>query len=101
MRGSSTRAGCFLVHSRDGFIPHSLRVTIQGVAAVLYVAFLLPLPYDCHSERSRGEGGEDRKEKALPRRSRSFRSRGAAERRKPRGAERPAGIWLGVRSTFL
>ena len=72
MRGSSTRAGCFIVHSRSGSIPHSLRVTIQGVAVVLYVAFLLPLPYDCHSERSRGEGCKDRKEKAIPRRSRSF-----------------------------
>jgi|GEM_PF-6580623 len=30
MRGSSTRAGCFIVHSRSGSIPHSLRVTNGG-----------------------------------------------------------------------
>ena len=53
-------------------LPALLRVTIQGVAVVLYVAFLPFFSLDCHSERSRGEGGKDRKEKAVPRRSRSF-----------------------------
>jgi len=56
----------------NAVLPALLRVTIQGVAAVLYVAFSPFTPQDCHSERSRGEGRKDRKEKAIPRRSRSF-----------------------------
>ena len=38
----------------------------------IYVALIELYQFDCHSERSRGEGCKDRKEKAIPRRSRSF-----------------------------
>ena len=47
-------------------LPALLRVTIKGVAVVLYVAFLPLFPLDCHSERSRGDGCKDRKEKGNP-----------------------------------
>jgi len=73
-------------------LPALLRVTIQGVAAVLYVAFLLPLPYDCHSEWSRGEGCKDRKTKVVPRRSRSFAEKArhvSAVRSKTKGCGAP------------
>ena len=73
-------------------LPALLRVTIQGVAVVLYVAFLPFFSLDCHSERSRGEGGKDRKEKAVPRRSRSFAEKArhvSAVRSKTKGCFAP------------
>jgi len=73
-------------------LPALLRVTIQGVALSIYVALIELYQFDCHSERSRGEGCKDTKMKALPRRSRSFAEKArrvSAVRSKTKGCGAP------------
>jgi len=58
----------------------------------IYVAVIELYQFDCHPERSRGEGCKDRKTKAVPRRSRSFAEKArhvSAVRSKTKGCGAP------------